>query len=206
MPRKASGQRTPNDAGQPWQRPVDVLVGRFEGLAVEEAQDEKGRDGRGGGERNAPPPRRGQPAIGKDERDRDQHREEQRPGRLVPQHRPFGPGQRAGLLLHGVRRVGLRDAEGRQHETRSRAAASRSDDLVAAPPPAARPRTRRAPQRPRAPTATQALRASPRARSAPSRAAPNATASRRENPGPRGGPAHGTIVSRRRPDRNSAAT
>ena len=192
-------------AGEPWQWPVDVLVGRFEGLAVEEAQDEKGRYGRGGGERNAPPPGRGQAAIREDERDRDQHREQERPGRLIPQHRPFGARESAGLLLQGIRRVGLRSTESRQQKRVRRSAASRSDDLVGAPPPAARLRTTRASRGPRAPTAMQALRASPPTRSTPMRA--RRTPRRR----PREPRATGRTCPRdhrltRRPDRNRAAT
>ena len=195
MPRNASGQSTSEHPGEPWQRPVHVLVGRLEGLAVEEAQDEKGRYGRGGGERNAPPPWRGQPAIWEDERDRDQHREQKRPGRLIPEHRPFRARESAGLLLQGVRRVGLRDGESREQKgIREQQPA----DRVTGPTHrhqqtnSGRGEHHRGAEHPL--PRRLSVRARQRVQHRPEHAERHGDG--RENPGPRGGPAHGTIVSR----------
>ena len=108
------------------QRPIEVLVGGLEGLGVEEAQDEKKAQRHGRGDRYRPPPRRWQTAIGKDERDRDQHPEQQRPGRLVPQHRPLRGGQRARALPHGVVGVGPGSTEaGKEKAVRQQQPADR---------------------------------------------------------------------------------
>ena len=130
----------PERAGQPWQRPVDVLVGRFEGLAVEEAQRrERPRRTRWRRTQRAATSAR---AGG--------HRERRTRSRSAPRTgaaRPTGPTapptrrqgeRRAAPAGHTPRRPPRRRRS--RSETRSRSAASRSDDLVAAPPPAARPR------------------------------------------------------------------
>ena len=170
MPRKASGQSTPNAAGEPWQRLVHVLVGRFEGLAVEEAQDEKGRDGRGGGDtqRAATSVR----AAGhRERRTRSRsasRREAARPtgptappirGRAAPRAAPGGrTPHTAPRRAKVVRRTRVR----KQHPAdRVTGSAHRHEQ----PDPGRREHH----ERPRTPTATQALRASPPARSAPSR-------------------------------------
>ena len=93
------------------QRPVDVLVGSLERLGVEEAEDQEGDERDGAADRPAPPASRGQPAIREDEHDREQDRVQQRPRRLIPEDRPRGARQRAGLLEDGVLRVGGRDAD-----------------------------------------------------------------------------------------------
>ena len=119
----------PQDAGglrQRRQRPVHALVGRLERFRIEEAEQHEARATGGRDNRDPAPPRRWQSAIGEHEHDRGQHEEQQRPRRLIPEHRPLRTRQRPGALLHRVLGVRRRGPEaGEQHRVRQKQPADR---------------------------------------------------------------------------------
>ena len=101
----------PFDRGQRGDRARHVLVWRIELLGREELDHEQARE-RHSRAHGGPSPARGrQPAVREDQGDRRHRREEQRPQRMVREHRPAPARKRTGVLQHRVLGIRLRETE-----------------------------------------------------------------------------------------------